>query len=263
MSTTPGGITYHEALDSGSTSGDRKTAAPVRRFFLEWEDHQAFLLEVLGYTEGAGGVYTVVKPWAYKPGSAYYANRYDLKGIGCQGVDSDGNITFAKARMTIVYGPPDEGEDEDEDENENQPWVEMGMQSHTQMQIVGGMGLEWVEDSVDLERQVPYAVPVAFSEMTLVRYNVGSVNTAALIAAGGAFNSTTFWGYPKGRLLFQGHGKQKVVNTAGIALAHTLTVKIKACHVGWDYKWRPGVGWREVRNTDGSSPFTYVDFATL
>jgi len=263
MPTTPGGIAYTEAIDSGSTSGDRKSAAPVRRCFVEWDDHQAFLLEALGYVEGAGGVYSVTRPWAYSPGSFYYAKRYDVRGIGCQGVDGDGNITFLRALVTLVYGPPDEGEDEDADDNDEQPWVEMDMQSHTEYWITDGMGLKWVVGGEALPHKAPQRIPMAVKEMTLVRYNVGSVDTSAMTGAEGSFNSTTFWGYGKGRLLFEGYGKHKVVNTAGVALAYTLAVKIRARSPRWDYQWRPGVGFREVQNTDASSPFTYVDFATL
>jgi hypothetical protein len=255
---TINGIEYSELLASAAGSRQGGIDSRTRIFLIAWDDLTDFLLGLYGYVLKTGTTYERHLPIPFAPGSALYAKSHTLEGLKCDGVDAHGNIHYAHARLVVTYAPIDQ-----QDTEVDEPWVSIAVRARTELMPIPGWGLKWASDNVKLDQDMVGAYALGFETVTLARYNVADVNEAALSGYMGCVNAAIFRGNLPRTAMFVGWGSQRSVNTDGETDSYTLTIDISIRSVPWDYLWRPGAGWRQVKHADGDLLFTPADFSAI
>lgn len=267
------GISYEELPGSGQLNYSPDGVTGQRIFLVAWDDRIDFCKHLLGYAEAVG--HTPIRTDAQTfPGYDYlYCQEAVSAGIGELQAGAE-MASYPHAKITATYKPlrfhtsvTETDEEYDEDAEVERRYLRESYDFGGEFVNVPKGNFRYKAEP-DTPVESPPGILVGTIDLSLESEYEPELNMAGIRACLGKINSTTWYGYGAGYVLFLGASARRTITSEGTpAWAVVYHFRARAKKWNWFYRGTSGggsdEGWWEIENESGDPPYKSADFSIL
>ncbi len=231
----------------------------VRTLRCAWQDRLGITQWLMGGSSRTGAAATYHPAHAYPDQPNWSCRSVRLKGEGVLTVGAAGLVAYERAVLSVTYGVPQWAVGDPNQLGEQ----EIDFAAADYLVPPTRASFKW-SDGTELP---PAAVPSL--RVTTIHYSrtrFGVDDFSALLATMESLtdtcNSITFEGAAPETILFRGARSRRTITSAG-EQRWAVTFNFARNKLGWNVRWRPGVGWAPFTRMDGTKLYPTADLNQL